>query len=136
MKWIVELIGKPWRAEAGGPDAYDCKGLVSHVLREHLRLPVPTLLDVAAPRDFIDARSSALEAGWRPVAGRVAREGDVLLVHAARGAHVGVFVRYGTRLGVLHSVQPPAMATGVRFDRFDDILVGGFGRPTIWRHCG
>ena len=130
MNWAAQLIGRPWAAGARGPSAFDCRGLVAHVLREIYRLPVPTLLD---GDDHADPRASTEAAGWRTVAGPP-REGDVLLVHASRGAHVGVFIRYG-RLGVLHSVQPPAAATGVRFDMLDD-LRGAFNRPSIWRHLG
>lgn len=130
MKWVAGLVGRPWIAGGKGPVGFDCRGLVAHVLREIYRLPVPTLLD---GDDRVDPRESTAAAGWRTVTG-APREADVLLVHSTKGAHVGVFVRYG-RLGVLHSVQPPAAAHGVRFDMLDDLRCS-FVRPSIWRHLG
>lgn len=129
---LASLIGRPWHPNACGPVAYDCRGLVAHVLEHHFALPVPPLLraEAAAAAPLLGAEVAA---GWRPVAAGP-QAGDVLVVRGRAGAHVGVFVHYGS-LGVLHSVEPPAAAAGVRFDRLDNLLAAGFARPTVWRHC-
>ena len=132
---IAALIGRPWSPGATGPAAFDCRGLVAHVLRA-LGRPVPVLIAGGPPPSFAAARAGAAEDGWRPVPAAVPPlEGDVLLCYGAAGAHVGVFVRYG-RLGVLHAVQPPAAAAGVQFHLLADLLAAGaFGRPSVWRHA-
>jgi hypothetical protein len=53
MSDLRQLIGRPWRAGAEGPDAFDCYGLVRHVMRQRgVELPElaftgDTLRDVA-----------------------------------------------------------------------------------------
>lgn len=137
---IDTVIGLPWKPNATGPHAFDCKGLVAHVLGR-MGKPPPSLLvlprdeSLATARPLADVRACVATEGWRPTT-EPPHEGDVLLCYGAGGAHVGVFVRYGT-LGVLHSVQPPATPSGVRFDRLDDLLIGGaFGRASVWRYEG
>jgi hypothetical protein len=129
---ISSLIGLPWQANAVGPLAFDCKGLVRYVLEKHFDLPTPTLL-CATPTTLAGVRESAERQGWRPTPGD-AREGDILLCYGPGGAHVGVFVHY-QGFGVLHAVQPPAMASGVCFNPLPDLLIGGaFGRASVWRY--
>jgi hypothetical protein len=50
QEFITSLIGKPWQANAKGPDSYDCWHLATHVQKElfhrnapHIQVPeVPT----------------------------------------------------------------------------------------------
>jgi len=127
---IADLIGRPWQAGAEGPLAFDCRGLVLHVLREHFNLPPPRLMQTPAGAIAIADRDA-----WRPQHRRDApRAGDILLCYSATGPHVGIFVSY-CGLGVLHSVEPPSAMSGVCFHALDALLAGGaFGRHSVWRH--
>lgn len=40
-EWAGEYVGLPYRDRGRGPDAFDCWGLVRHVLIERADLPVP-----------------------------------------------------------------------------------------------
>jgi cell wall-associated NlpC family hydrolase len=133
--WIAGLIGRPYLRGGTGPECFDCRGLVAWVLREHYRLPVPALLQ-GRPEHRLAGALGPTEplAGWRCLPGETPREADILVLRG-RGAHVGIFVPYG-ELGLLHSVEPPAVATGVRFDPLEALLAGGFSRPALWRYLG
>lgn len=124
--WAAGYIGRPWRREA------DCRALVRDVLLEHFALHVPALLGVDVPTDFAGVRQAATQQGWRPTADAPA-EGDILVVHGADGAHVGVFIQYGP-LGVLHAPGGVDKPAGARFDELRDLLASGYSRPQVWRY--
>ena len=132
MGWLQRYVGRPWRADACGPAAYDCKGLVIAVQREVWGRSVPPLID---PGAWLAWRDACRSAGWSPT-DDTPRPGDVLLVHAVDGPHVGVFVQAGRRLMVLHARS--RMARGVQVGRVDlhdlsDLLTCGYARPQVWR---
>jgi cell wall-associated NlpC family hydrolase len=140
LSWAAAYIGKPWRADAEGPDAYDCKGLVREVQRRHFGREVPAL-QVADTRTA-EGRAAFMEAvrrsAWKlqPPGTRPA-EGDILVAQGADGAHVGSFLVNGRRLGVLHA-QGHTDAKGiergaVRWDELRDLLACGYSRPELWR---
>ena len=39
--WIADVIGKPWKAGARGPDEFDCWGLVWYVYAKRLGVTLP-----------------------------------------------------------------------------------------------
>lgn len=128
MDALSAYIGRPWRADACGPEAYDCKGLVCAVQRDVWGRDVPPLSGAAAALACRDA-------GWAPTDADP-EPGDVLLVRAIDGPHVGVFVRVGHRLMVLHARG--RMARGVQVGRVElhalpDLLCAGYVRPQVWR---
>jgi len=123
--WAACLIGKPWERGACGPDAFDCWGLVRHVLATAHGLDVPV---TAA-----DVPGAARALGWiavpsiAPLAG-----GDVVLMRNAQGErHVGIVVQAGSTVGVLHAVR----GTGVRFDTLQALPAQQFHSIELWRHA-
>jgi cell wall-associated NlpC family hydrolase len=123
-------IGRPYREEASGPDAYDCKGLVRAVQRAVWGREVPPLAGT-----LLAWRDACRAAGWAPTDDAPAA-GDVLSVHAVDGPHVGVFVRAGRRLLVLHARS--RIVRGVQVGRVErhalaDLLTCGYTRPQVWR---
>ncbi|MGA0608821.1 hypothetical protein [Caldimonas sp. KR1-144] len=135
MSWVNYYIGKPWKRDAEGPAAFDCKGLVRDVEQKHAGKSVPRLLNVGRLTDWAAVRESVARDGWRPVKDRP-REFDILTVRGKDGPHVGVFVRIGRRLRVLHAhgYERDGRSIGrVRHDDLADLLAGGYGHPRIWR---
>jgi cell wall-associated NlpC family hydrolase len=128
MSWLRDYIGKPWRADAEGPEAYDCKGLVRAVQTRVWGRDVPALLHPARLATWAAVRASAEHDGWRPVQDKPA-EGDIVVLRGKDGPHVGVFVRAQRRLQVLHAHGGGA----VRLNLLADLLVGGYSRPEVWR---
>lgn len=136
-QWINDYLGRPWRADAEGPEAYDCKGLVRAVQRRVWCREVPALLHVGMTTDWAEVRASCVHSGWRPIAeGDSAQPGDVLLVRGTSGPHVGVFVRLDGRTLVLHAhglVRGGMQVGRVRLNSLCDLLAGGYSRPQVWR---
>lgn len=121
-------IGRPWRAGATGPEAYDCGGLVIAVQRAFWDRTVPPLTGVEAVR-------TCQSAGWAPT-NEYPVAGDVLLVRAIDGPHLGTFVTVRRRLMVLHARSH--IVRGVQIGRVDlhtlaDLLACGYSRHQVWR---
>jgi cell wall-associated NlpC family hydrolase len=136
--WAAHYIGKPWRPDADGPQAYDCKGLVRAVQRARWGREVPALqvADTRTDEGRAAFMAAVRRGGWQRTHSQ-AIEGDVLLVQGSRGAHVGTFVTVGRTLGVLHA---PGMhdAQGrpqgrVVWQELRDLLASGYTRPEVWR---
>lgn len=138
--WAAPLIGRPWRAGAEGPDAFDCRGLVRYVWLTQRGIDVPPL----AREICEDAHAiivAALNHGWSPIGRGPAvrpREWDIVMMTSLRGPHVGVMVQADMRLGLLHcvgGVGDDGVERGeVIFNqRLEDAAVLGFGRFEIWR---
>lgn len=122
-------LGRPFRADACGPEAFDCRGLVRAVQHALWGRDVPPLAGA-------DALRACRAAGWAPTTEPPAA-GDVLLVHAIDGAHVGVFVRAGRRVMVLHARS--RIVRGMQVGRVErhllqDLLACGYARPQVWRY--
>jgi len=136
--WAAIYMGKPWREDAEGPHAYDCRGLVAAVQRDRWGREVPALTraDRSTPEGRAEFAAAVRRGGWARTA-EPPREGDILVCQSARGAHVGVFVQVDRRLGVLHArAQRDAQGIprgGVVFEPLRDMLASGFGRPEVWR---
>lgn len=134
--WINSYLGRPWRADCEGPEAFDCKGLVRVVQACQWGRDVPPLLQVGPHTDWAEVRASCQRSGWQLKAeGVAAAEGDILLVRGLNGPHVGVFVQLGRRLLVLHAhglVRGGRQVGRVRLNALCDLLAGGYSRPQIW----
>lgn len=109
---LARYIGRPWRAYASGPDAYDCWGLVQQVLSEMHGCEVPRFetVPVDDKRAFHDAFIKEAASGrWV----RVPDPQDGCVVMMARGRifhHVGIFTRLnGGR--ILHCAEGRGVCT-------------------------
>lgn len=136
MSWLQDYIGRPWREDARGPEAYDCGGLVCAVQRAVWGRAVPAL---ESPRSTM--RPSALRpalGGWQHCPLPDAAEGDILMLRSTKGPHVGVFIRHMRRLAVLHAhgrIVRGRQCGRVCVSSMDELIGGGYSRPQAWRHC-
>lgn len=141
MHWAAHLIGKPWAPGGEGPHAFDCRGLVRHVWRTRLGRDVPPLLPevMHSPRGVIQA---ALDAGLRPIGRgvemqRQAEDMDIVMMTSTAGPHVGVMVRDGAALRLLHAVGGLGVDGRAHGEVYADTLPRaaerGFGRFLVWR---
>ena len=131
--WALDLIGKPWREGACGPDAFNCWGLVQHVFLERLGIEMPQV-DVTqadTPENAAAIRRASEVSGWRPSGDAAPKEDDIVLMMSPTGRHVGVMVRANGRLGLLHSLE----GVGVCFQRLEDLPAHGFCRVEFWRRA-
>jgi len=127
--WIGPLIGKPWRAYASGPHAYDCMGVVAAGLRIHKRIDIGrdfgvSVGDVSA----FDAAVSQEKASqsWRQL--RQPVDGCVVLMSRSRlFHHIGMYLDVnGGR--VLHSRE----GVGVALDGLHQLA--DFHRIEYWEY--
>lgn len=128
MPWFIDLLGLPWESKAMGPHAFDCWGLVVHVMRERYGITVSQHLE--APSYDVRAFSRAVEdeirsALWTRV--EAPQEGDVVLMSRGRAFyHVGIF----TEGGVLHSAEK----CDVCHESLSHLKRSGVLRFEYWRH--
>jgi cell wall-associated NlpC family hydrolase len=103
--WL-DLLGKPFRAGARGPDAYDCEGLL---------LTIQFRLGRAVPDHHSDAAQvSIAKLNWEPVAEADAQPGDAILLRSTDPLwHVGVVCGAGW---MIHAES----VAGVVRERYDD----------------
>lgn len=121
-RFLSALIGIPWRANAKGPDAFDCWHLARHIQAELFgrSLPAVPVPDHPSWRWMIGAIEQHPERQrWqkRPQPHGLIAAGDgalVLMARADRPAHIGVWLRPERR--VIHCDQgqgvvldPPAL---------------------------
>lgn len=130
MHWATELIGKRYARGAQGPDAFDCWGLVRHVLGTHYGIAVPAF---EAPEDWAAANrlmtTAAELQNWTQVPGLA--EGQVVfMARRLHPVHVGVCIVASGRLAVLHCAGP----AGVLCQRTAGLQAAGWGRLTHYRH--
>lgn len=111
-----ELVGKPWRAAANGPDAFDCWGLVVYVRRALFGNDLPDVARPPVALSLPEARAAFASAtkplGWyqieRPAHGAVAIIGT-----SGVPSHAGIYLAIPPAAGnVLHCDE----AMGVRFE--------------------
>lgn len=113
-KW-EPYVGKPFTANARGPEAFDCWGLVRAVYAAELGIDLPRYGEIDARQLMAVARRMAaaeLDDPWHLVA--LPQEFDVALMRSPRGGaaivHVGVMVDEGHVLhtqAASHSVIVP-----------------------------
>jgi len=123
--WAEQYIGIPWQAGGRGPDAYDCWGLLLHVMRRHYG------------RSIQDCNVSEIEAGelrrlageWRPV--DAPRDGDGVKMGSAERLHVGVYVNQNGG-AVLHCAE----RYGVILTQVSALRSMGFSPVTYYRWQG
>lgn len=129
MHWASELIGRPYKLGAQGPDAFDCWGFVRYAFIHHLGVPDMPQVHVGESNNFSTIRDSAAKSGWHPVATRSPLENDVVLMDSFIGKHIGLVAKANHKLGVLHCVE----GVGVTFNEFYQLRSLGFKNLTYWR---
>ena len=122
--WAIDLIGKPWRENATGPDAFNCRGMVDSACRMLIDEPLPSPETVHASR-------------WRRVDGPP-REHDVVVMNGPNGKHIGIMVQANRMLGLLHCdgyQSKTGPVGGVRFQPLADAAHGGYHEFDFWRRA-
>lgn len=113
LQILQGLIGKPWVANAKGPDAYDCWHLAKHVQEVLFARSVPVVVVPDTPTWpwMIEQFTQHEELqNWVEVpyeSGGIVRANDgaiVLMARHRQPAHCGVWLKQ--ERGVLHCVEP------------------------------
>ncbi|WP_131194074.1 NlpC/P60 family protein [Lichenihabitans psoromatis] len=115
---ITACLGKPYRAGAVGPDAFDCFGLVTHL--------AGALHGITVPRDG----AGILRA--RRIFASIAMPIDgAIVIMGASERHVGLWL--APESVVIHAIE----RRGVVIDDLQTLLFSGFGRPRFFarRSC-
>lgn len=131
-RWESDYLGRPWQKGAGGPDAFDCWGLVRAVQRDVYGRELPEV-DV----DAMDVRAVVRAFCAHPERSRwqrldVPAQGDcVLLSHARHPSHVGLWLDCNGG-GVLHSLR----GSGVVFSSLASLRRDRWARIEFYRYIG
>jgi cell wall-associated NlpC family hydrolase len=133
--WAASLVGRPWAPGGEGPHAFDCRGLVRHVWKTRVGRDVAPLKPevMHSPRGVIEA---ALADGLRPVGRGLdapAEDMDIVMMTGPYGPHVGVMVRDGERVKLLHVLGCVEEPGAVVFESRLAASLRGFGRFLLWR---
>jgi len=127
--WMLLYLGKPWKAGAAGPHAYDCWHLFRAVQKHRFGRDIPVLAFVEGVVPSLeDQRATIMRERryrWEPV--DRPKEGDAVVTQ--RPLHIGVWLPYAGG-GVLHAVEE----VGVVWTKDRDWRALGFGERTCYRH--
>jgi hypothetical protein len=127
--WIDDLIGQPWSYER------NCWWLVRHVFRTQYGIEMPEInIDDPSADNVLAISKAAHVSGWRPAIGRP-RDRDIVLLRTRSGTrHVGVMVRVGGSLRLLHCEGNAGKTwPGVVWEHLDSVLLR-YDQPEFWRH--
>jgi cell wall-associated NlpC family hydrolase len=127
VEFVKGLIGKPWQANAKGPEAYDCWHLVRYVLSEYFKKEVP---DIQVPENptwpwMIETfRSHSERRRWKEVQGLLlVPDGSIcLMARHNNPAHCGVVFK--PEMMILHCDQK----SGVVFQDTIDLKMEGWAK--------
>ncbi|CAO4174946.1 NlpC/P60 family protein [Methylorubrum extorquens] len=126
VAFLSDLIGRPYRIGATGPDSFDCYGLARHIQAALYDVPMPELPFVAATtRQQAEAMLNHAERQkWREIPEHEAQDGNLVLMGnvAGRDFHLGTYVVAGTAGVVLHIRE----TVGVVADDLQSLRAIGF----------
>lgn len=132
--WAAGLIGKPWRSNACGPDAYSCWGLVRHIFALRHGVSMPNVA-IGSDTNLAPLFEAARASGWR-LAESPAQADDIVLMRGPTGRHCGYMVLADGRLRVLHA-DGHQTARGpigcVVSQSLSDAIGGGYHDHEFWR---
>jgi cell wall-associated NlpC family hydrolase len=99
----ASLIGKPWKAAANGPDAFNCWGLVRYWFKHLHGLDMHDVAVAVESEQAAAIMAAARAGGWRRVDGKPC-DGDIALMRnpETAGRHVGVILASKGVLRLLH----------------------------------
>lgn len=127
--WALALLGKPWRAGANGPDAFDCWGLVRYVFAEQKGIHFP---EVNEPDNRGVILGIAREHGFRRV--QECQGWDIVIFdRPGDGKHVGVVLSVTDGLRFLHAPGSESQAGYVVAQPIGDVLRAPRNGMEIWR---
>jgi hypothetical protein len=91
---IIDYIGKPWEANAKGPEAFDCWGLLVDVYKKQLNLDLPEYpkIDRDSLASLQGGIATILNSDWTAIARPVEYCAVCLSVNTKYAHHVGVFL--------------------------------------------
>lgn len=125
--WVNSLVGKDWTPER------NCWWLVREAFQFLYSIDLP-MVNVAedTPENVAAIKHAAAVSGWRPVTG-TPQNADVLLLWGTLGRHIGMMLRLGDTLRVLHCEGGPASPRpGVLWEPLPMVL-SRFSKPECWR---
>ena len=132
---LEDLIGKPYRIGATGPDEFDCYGLARHLQRTLYAVDMPVLPFVAATtRAQAEAMLNHEERrNWVEIQDHEARDGDLVLMGnvVKRDFHLGTFVIPVTAGMVVHVDRD----RGVVADDLPTLRAIGFNYTRVFRRA-
>lgn len=128
--WMLSYLGKPWKAGASGPGAYDCWHLFRAIQEHRFNRLVPVLSFVDGPVLPLEDQKRYImrERRYQWTETQKPKEGDAVVTH--RPLHIGVWLPYNGG-GVIHAVEQ----AGVVWTKDRDWRALGFGERTYYRHC-
>ena len=130
--WAADYVGKPWKSGCGGPDVFDCWGLVVDVYR---RLYGRTLKLIPVPENNLKALIQTIDKHperrhWKTIL--LSEEGAVALMRQSRyPIHVGLWVEVDGG-GILHCIQ----GAGVVFQTLQALELIGWKVDAYYRYTG
>lgn len=123
---IRSYLGIPWQEGARGPEAYDCWGLLMHILNKFYCREIPEI-PLEHPELCMAIAKENFESGkWTQVTEPL--DGDAVLLRGGLRPHVGIWLE-NDQGGVLHSMN----GMGVLFSSMRDLRVLQFPRVKYYR---
>ena len=130
--WAFDYIGKPWKSGCGGPEAFDCWGLVVDVYRHQYGKVLST---ISVPENNLKALIQTINKHperqhWKTVL--LPQEGAVALMRQSRyPIHVGLWIDVDGG-GILHCIQ----GTGVVFQSLQALELIGWKVEAYYTYRG
>lgn len=133
---IEAQVGKPYRAGANGPDAFDCYGVPFYLMRECGLVPIP---EIRRPQDVAPCGDSIADAlQHHPELDRWVRVADpqpwdiALMANVvARARHIGLCVHLKGAFWIIHAQDAPV--NRVILDDLPSLDAKGFKRISFYR---
>jgi cell wall-associated NlpC family hydrolase len=122
----TQYIGLPWKFGENGPDAYDCWGLLRHVMMFHFNTYMPEAPIGDAEGCASMFTENVVSGNWVPI--DKPEHGAGVLLRGGRLPHVGIYLDIDGG-GILHSLE----GWGVIFSRPSSLNGIGFGRASYYR---
>lgn len=123
---VVPYIGLPYQPHGSGPDAYDCWGLLRHVMLNHFDTYMPNVPigDEVGTRAIFEEKVRCGD--WEQV--ESPNHGDGVLLRGGKHPHVGIWLDIDSG-GILHAMEK----IGVIFTHPRGLPALGFGRVKYYR---